>query len=67
MGLIHSRASKHRAKAEAELLKEQTRQLRDERKAEKAEAAEDLPAWRQPTLGAALGKLARQRNEGQHK
>jgi hypothetical protein len=56
---IGSRTSKTRAKAEAELLGEQARHLRDGRLA-------DALAWPQPTLGAAIGKLARQRNDGQH-
>lgn len=41
MGLIHSRASKKRAKAEAELLKEQTRQLKDERREAEREQARE--------------------------
>jgi hypothetical protein len=69
MGLIHSRASKKRAKAEAELLREQAKQVRAERqaqdravRAERAEAAADLPAWRQPTLGAAIAAARRNRH-----
>jgi hypothetical protein len=66
MGLSRSRASKHRASAGSDLVSDQTGQLRDGRKAGH-QAAGDVPAWRQPSLGAALGKLARQRNDGQHR
>jgi hypothetical protein len=66
MGLIRSRASKHRVKAGSDLGSELTRQPRDGWTAGH-EAAADVPAWRQPSLGAALGKLARQRNDGQHR
>jgi hypothetical protein len=56
MGLIHSRAAKKRNKAEAELLREQTRQLREA-------AAEDQPAWRQPTIGGAISKALKNRQQ----
>jgi hypothetical protein len=67
MGLIHSRASKKRDKAQAALLDEQRKALRQERKAadrdrneqeaaDRQEAAQDVPWWRQPTLGAAITK-----------
>lgn len=67
MGLLHSRASKRRDRAEAQLLEEQARQVRGERRAAgraaREEAADGLPAWRQPTLGGALRKMAQDRRE----
>jgi hypothetical protein len=66
MGLIHSRASKKRDKAEAALLDEQRKALRRERKAPNRDrnepeaadgreaAQDDTPWWRQPTIGAAI-------------
>jgi hypothetical protein len=63
MGLIHSRASKKRAEAEAELLKEQAKQVRAERKAQERAGHPDLPAWRQPTLGAAIAAARRSRRD----
>jgi hypothetical protein len=74
MGLIHSRASKKRDRAAAGLLKEQARAARDERRGahradsagqlqEREVAAAELPAWRQPTLGGALRKLAEGRQQ----
>lgn len=57
MGLIHSRASKKRDKAEAELAREETRQLRDERR---REAAGDS-ALLQPTLRDTLRVLGERR------
>jgi len=66
MGLIHSRASKKRAKEEAKLLKEQRKQLRAQGKrndvAAREEAAGDNPL-RQPTLGGAIGAFQRQRQQ----
>lgn len=67
MGLTRGRAPKHRARAESELVTEQTGQPRAGRKAGHEADAGDVPAWRQPSLGAALGKFARQRNDGQHR
>jgi hypothetical protein len=68
MGLIHSRASKKRAKEEAKLLKEQRKQLKAQGKRDGAtarqEAAGDNPL-RQPTLGGAIGALQRQRQQRQ--
>ena len=65
MGLIHSRASKKRDKAQAALLDEQRKALRNERKeqeaADRQEAAQDLPWWRQPTIGAAITKARHDR------
>jgi len=54
MGLIHTRARKQRDRAEAELAKEEARQLRDARTA-------DQLWYRQPTLGGAIAarRLAR--------
>jgi hypothetical protein len=68
MGLIHSRASKKRAKAEAKLANEQRRGLKDERRARAEEQAAERAgdsAWRQPTLGRALGKAAENRRKRQ--
>ena len=62
MGLIHSRASKKRDKAEAELLEEQRRQLKDERRAAEAERAGDS-VWRQPTVGDAISAWRRKRQD----
>ena len=68
MGLIHSRASKKRAKAEAKLLDEQRRQLRGQGRrddtARREEAAGDNPL-RQPTLGGAIGAWQRNRRQRQ--
>jgi hypothetical protein len=65
MGLIHSRASKKRDKAQAALLDEQRKALRHERKEQEAtdrqEAAQDLPWWRQPTVGGAIAKARQDR------
>jgi|GEM_PF-2719317 len=47
MGLIHTRASKKRDKAEAKLLKAELHEKENE-------AATDLPWWRQRTVGAAI-------------
>ena len=63
MGLIHSRASKKRDRAEAELARAQAKLVRQQAKAIDAEAKAtdhdgdpkpDLPWYRQPTLGAAI-------------
>jgi hypothetical protein len=64
MGLIHSRASKKRDRAQAALLKEERRQLagarhRDDHE-ERVEQAGDS-VLRQPTVRDALGKLAERR------
>ena len=63
MGIIHSRASKKRAKAEAELAREQAKAIRGTRRsaksadlAERVQEAADRQAWQQPTVGAMLGK-----------
>lgn len=68
MGLIHSRASKKRAKAEAKLLNEQRKQLRAQGKRDDIAAREgtagDNPL-RQPTLGGAIGAWQRQRQQRQ--
>ncbi len=58
MGLIHTRASKRRDRAAADLLREQARAARSANRAAQREAAEELPAWRQPTVGGVLRKLA---------
>jgi hypothetical protein len=65
VGIIHSRASKKRDKAEAELLREQAKQLRGSSQSarhadavEREQEAADLPAWRQPTVRGMLRKLA---------
>jgi hypothetical protein len=67
MGIIHSRASKKRAEAEAKLLKEQRKQLKAQGKrnsvAAREEAAGDNPL-RQPTLGGAIGAWQRNRQQG---
>ena len=67
MGLIHSRASKKRAKEEAKLLKEQRKQLKAQGRrgdiAAREEAAGDNPL-RQPTLGGAIGAWQRNRRQG---
>ena len=47
MGLIHSRAAKKRNKAEAELLKEQTREMKQDRRAAQAGGAEVIAAMRE--------------------
>lgn len=60
MGLIHSRARKKRDRAEARYHQELTRQLREERTAQRAEDAGDS-LLRQPTLGALLSAAARRR------
>lgn len=64
MGLIHSRAAKKRNKAEAALLNEQARLLRDERQAaehdQAVERAGDNP-WRQPTVRDAIAAARRRR------
>jgi hypothetical protein len=64
MGLIHSRASKKRDKAQAALAKELARTEREQRQAGKharqVEAAGDS-AWRQPTVGDALKTWQRNR------
>jgi hypothetical protein len=71
MGLIHSRASKKRATAEAKLLREQTKLVRQERNIARSEqrdarveqraaAAGDNPL-RQPTLGGAISTWRRNR------
>ena len=52
MGLIHSRAAKKRNRAEAKLLKEQARELKEDR-------AADATAIRQPTVGLLIGRLIR--------
>jgi hypothetical protein len=57
MGLIHSRARKQRDRAERDVLREEARQLKTEREAAEAEAAEDLPWYRQPTVGGAIRRL----------
>ena len=58
MGLIHTRASKKRDRAQAALLREQLRE-------DKAKFAEDSPALRQPTVGLALAKMLRNRKDKQ--
>jgi hypothetical protein len=67
MGLIHSRASKKRAKEEAKLLKEQRKQLRAQGKREdvgrREQAAGDNPL-RQPTLGGAIQTWQNNRRQG---
>lgn len=52
MGLIHTRASKKRDRAQADLLKEELRER-------KAEFAADRPALLQPTVGLMLRKLVK--------
>jgi hypothetical protein len=73
MGLIHSRASKKRNKAEARLLDEQRKELRQDRRAAQAgERAEKLSAphpdkwFREPTLGGLLsrGKTKKAEDDG---
>jgi hypothetical protein len=67
MGLIHSRASKKRAKAEAKLLKEQRKQLKAQGKRENVAARQEAAGGnplRQPTLGGAIGAFQRQRRQG---
>jgi hypothetical protein len=70
MGLIHSRAAKERNRAEAALLREQTRQLRGERvaaaDAAAAESGEIRSALRQPTLGEALATRRRNKELRRH-
>lgn len=53
MGLIHTRASKKRDKAQAKLLKTERQQLEQE-------AAQDKPWYQQPTIGDAI-RAARQK------
>ena len=62
MGLIHSRASKKRDKAEAKLLEEQRRQVKDERREAEREQAGDNPL-RQPTVGDAIKTWRRNRQQ----
>jgi hypothetical protein len=70
MGLIHSRASKKRAKAEARLAREQRKVLRQSRKNADAaveqqqrehreDEAQNLAWYRQPTVGAAIRRARR--------
>ena len=54
MGLIHSRASKARARAEAKVLNEEARAARDKRL---AEPVDGRPWWLQPTLTQAIQAL----------
>lgn len=66
MGLIHSRASKKRARAEAELAREQARAVRAERKTaerDRRSAKASDSVLRQPTLGDAI-RAAKRRREG---
>lgn len=63
MGLIHSRASKKRNKAEAEVLREQAAQLRKERLEAEELENRDKPLWRQPTVGGLISEAARRRRE----
>jgi len=76
MGLIHSRASKKRAKAEAKLadeqarlIREQRRQLMDDRKAdehdERVEAAGES-ILRQPAVRDAINAARRKRSGNSH-
>lgn len=71
MGLIHSRASKKRDKAEADYFRQGAATERQNRRADGAqhradnlqqrtEAAGDNP-WRQPTLGGAISAWRRRR------
>lgn len=66
MGLIHSRASKKRDKAEAALLEEQRRQLKDDRQEADREVARERAGdnpWRQPTVGDAIAAWRRNRQQ----
>jgi hypothetical protein len=63
MGLIHSRASKKRDKAEARLLDEQRKELKHEHQAERAQErtaemmAPHPDAWyKEPTIGGLLSR-----------
>ena len=65
MGLIHSRASKKRDRAEADLLREQAKGIRTERKAaQREEVTEQLSGqtdhpeqwWREPTVASLIGR-----------
>jgi hypothetical protein len=62
MGLIHSRASKKRDKAEAKLLNTQRKQVKADAKS--AETAPDpgKPVLLQPTVGAVISEWRRRRN-----
>lgn len=65
MGIIRSRASKQRDRAQRDLLQEQARQLRGERETaeheQRAADAGDNP-WRQPTVRDALAAAKRRRD-----
>ena len=70
MGLIHSRASKKRDKAEAKLLEEQRKAVKRESRASARENRQEKLAQaeepgrhplRQPTVGAALREVQRRR------
>jgi hypothetical protein len=68
MGLIHSRASKKRDKAEAGLLKAQRKlveaqtEARTGRDARPSAPDPDKPILLQPTVGAAISEWRRRRN-----
>lgn len=65
MGLIHTHASKKRDRAEARLANAQRKQVKKEgaadQQADRQQAAEGQPWYRQPTLGAALTAQAAQK------
>lgn len=64
MGLIHSRASKRRDNAQADLIREEVRQVRRDNPRAREEAAGDS-LLRQPTVGGVIRKLAERRRAGQ--
>jgi hypothetical protein len=51
MGLIHSRARKKRDRAAAELTRQQTGLIRDQRLRRRRATSAGSPWWRQPTVG----------------
>jgi len=64
MGLIRSRSKKVRNKAEAEVLREQARQMRGERQAAERDAAVERAGdsvLRQPTVRDAIAAARRKR------
>ena len=54
MGLIHTRASKDRAKAEAEAIREQTQAARQQRLAEADANNATIPVWSERTTGGMI-------------
>ena len=54
MGLIHTRASKDRARAEAGAIREQTLAARQQRLAAADASSEVIPAWQQRTVGGMI-------------